>query len=393
MESPEFQNTWHLKRINAHKAYARGATGEGEIVGIIDASIHLENYEFAGDGKIVAANPVTTLGNKDPRFRTQYFETHGTQVASVAVGARGGASIPNREVQGVAYNSKLAFWEYSNSIPIEAASIKFFNGHGAAIVNVSLSNDRSIDDYTKNEARKEWSAELAALTQTGIDDADKIIFVLGTGNDRHASPALPGGLGVHFPELRGHVLAVTGVNELGEQVYNKCGKAKAFCLAAPAKNIWTGSMQRKEQKNDPTRKKPTRKQCRRPPRPSTCINPDFFFTSDEVKSSVEEKSGTSFATPQVSGALALMRQFFSDEAGGTRSYQLGNTELVARLLHTANRTGEYADSDKFGHGLLDLDAATKPYGMLMDSLSTDPNARPFDASAFAVSGNAFGGAM
>ena len=109
---------------------------------------------------------------------------------------------------------------------------------------------------------------------------------------------------------------------------------------------------------------------------------------------MDRESGTSYAAPQVSGALALMRQFFSeDDKDGNRTYQLGNTELVARLLATANNRGRYSDSDQFGHGLLDLDAATTPYGMLMTSLQSDPNVRPFNPTAFSLSGNAFGGAM
>jgi len=42
--------------------------------------------------------------------------------------------------------------------------------------------------------------------------------------------------------------------------------------------------------------------------------------------------------------------------------QLGNDEIVARLLATADRTGAYADAEIYGQGFLDLDAATRPVG-------------------------------
>ena len=42
--------------------------------------------------------------------------------------------------------------------------------------------------------------------------------------------------------------------------------------------------------------------------------------------------------------------------------QLSNTELVARLLHTADKDGVYSDRDIYGQGLLDLAAATSPVG-------------------------------
>ena len=37
-----------------------------------------------------------------------------------------------------------------------------------------------------------------------------------------------------------------------------------------------------------------------------------------------------------------------------------NTDLLARLLETANRSGRYADAKVYGRGLMDLAAATAP---------------------------------
>ena len=56
----------------------------------------------------------------------------------------------------------------------------------------------------------------------------------------------------------------------------------------------------------------------------------------------------------VTGGLALMKQLFRD--------QLSNTDLVARLLHTADRSGVYADAAVYGRGLMDLGTATSPVG-------------------------------
>ncbi|MDA8010481.1 MAG: S8 family serine peptidase, partial [Alphaproteobacteria bacterium] len=382
LESPEFKNSWHLEHINAHKAYARGATGRGEIVGVIDYSLHLESHVLDGGSKVVAAFPLTTHGTKDPRFLTQRFDTHGTQVASVAVGARGN-SIPedarntykdHYQVQGVAYDAKLAFADASYG-GVTESNAKLFNDHGAAIVNLSFGVGGSIDDYSEKEIREKWGHLAPLLAQAGTNDADKTIFVWAAGNRNDGSSVgADVGVGVYFPELRGHVLAVTGVAKSGRHIYQKCGRAKAFCLAAPADDILTGSMRVK----DPRKAKQVKRK-----------GFNARFTSEQVESSVDEFGGTSAAAPIVSGALALMRQFFSeDDKDGNRTYQLGNTELVARLLATANNRGIYSDSDKYGHGLLDLDAATTPYGMLLTSLQSDPNAQPFDASAFSLSGNA-----
>ena len=67
--------------------------------------------------------------------------------------------------------------------------------------------------------------------------------------------------------------------------------------------------------------------------------------------------GTSYAAPFVSGGLALLTQFFGN--------QLGNVEILQRILSTANKTGIYSDESIYGQGLMDLDAATKPVGSTM----------------------------
>ena len=66
------------------------------------------------------------------------------------------------------------------------------------------------------------------------------------------------------------------------------------------------------------------------------------------------REGTSFAAPVVSGALALLMEHFRG--------QLGNVEIVKRLVNTADNTGHYAQLEIYGAGLMDLEAALQPVG-------------------------------
>ena len=50
------------------------------------------------------------------------------------------------------------------------------------------------------------------------------------------------------------------------------------------------------------------------------------------------------------GRIALLSDYFEG--------QLGNTEILQRLFSTANKSGIYSDSEIYGQGLMDLDAAT-----------------------------------
>ena len=67
-------------------------------------------------------------------------------------------------------------------------------------------------------------------------------------------------------------------------------------------------------------------------------------------------NGTSFAAPMVTGGLAVMKHLFRD--------QLSNTDLLARLLATADSTGRYSDRSIYGQGMMDLGAATSPVGVM-----------------------------
>jgi len=62
-----------------------------------------------------------------------------------------------------------------------------------------------------------------------------------------------------------------------------------------------------------------------------------------------DTEGTSFAAPIVSGAIALMMEHFRG--------QLGNTEIVKRMMNTANNQGHYSQIEIYGAGLLDLQPA------------------------------------
>ena len=64
----------------------------------------------------------------------------------------------------------------------------------------------------------------------------------------------------------------------------------------------------------------------------------------------------------VTGGLVVMKHQFRG--------QLSNTDLVARLLATANKQGVYSSSNIYGQGLMDLAAATEPVGVTNVVLGT-----------------------
>ena len=359
---------YHLGMIKAAAAYARGATGAGETIAIVDTGIRDTHIEFNRGRKVTKE----TMSGYHPDDNDKL---HGTFVAALAAGGRDGYSGGTGfNMHGVAFDANLAFQETDvNNLPNFGADlnnhddqwyatffsdiIDFARNNGAAIINQSWKpSGYLISRFNRNEVRRHFGRTVAALAQSSTPDADKTIIVWSAGNAfvPHVgtidSPFFFQGLGAYFPELRGHVLAVVALDQDGSiaNYSSPCGFAEDFCIAAPGSGLVSA----------------------------------YGYADNGYFAYSPGFGGTSFAAPVVSGSLAVLRQFFRG--------QLGNTEVVNRLLATANRNGIYADSDTYGHGLIDLDAATSPVGPVMTSLSSDPRSRPLAGTRTALSGGAFG---
>ena len=195
-----------------------------------------------------------------------------------------------------------------------------------------------------------WSAGNA----NGRDCTDSTPQCVG-GKVNAESVELLAGLAARIPELRSHTVSVVSVREEDGAISdfsNRCGIAADYCLAAPGEAVRVAYFG---------------------PHPDTGPGARGYATWD----------GTSFAAPMVTGGLALMKQYFRD--------QLSNTDLLARLLRTADRTGQYADAAIYGQGLLDLGAATTPVGNTAIALGSrvDDPGTVLDSSGLRL-GAAFG---
>ena len=371
----DFKNQWGLAPIQADVAYAQlqlkhgigREAGSGQTVGLIDTGIDAGHPVFAG--KTISEHFFDSAMDE-----TGEEFSHGTAVASIIAARReavfgyAGAS----PAHGVAWGADIAMFAVPTGagggtyhpLPLTGQTsaddrwaVRFNHlidwssgGRTLDFVNVSVGYHGIIDQYSEQEIRDGFGASIAAIAQAGV--TDKTVFVWAAGN-AHGDPCYAAdfpnnpdlcvnetinaksvefmpGWPARIAELRGHLVSVVAVvpdsdmdgdYEIAD-FSNRCGIAKDWCIAAPGEDVRVA-----------------------------------YFGPYEGTAGARRNGtggGTSFAAPMVTGALVVMKDYFRDE--------LYNTDLVARLLATANKGGIYADADVYGQGLLDLAAATSPAG-------------------------------
>jgi len=309
----EFRDSDGPGQHNAASAWADGNIGTGVTIAVIDTGIDDDSPEFAG-----RLSPASTdiVGNRP----LEGPDDHGTLVSLVAAAAR-----DDNGVLGIAWdatllairadspgtcggdnpqdpNSECAFFD--DDI---AASIDYAVANGAKVINISLGGPSGI------------SAQLGASVQAAVDAG--VLIVVAAGND--GLPELQP-FGVDFATAGdGGVLVVGSVDENYDisDFSNRAGSNPTQYLAARGETI-----------------------C--------CVYEDGAVFVDN-EGFIYLFSGTSFASPQVAGAAALLAQAFPNLTG---------REIAEILLESAFDAGETGTDTIFGRGILDIAAAFQPIG-------------------------------
>ncbi len=389
-DDPSIQNQWELAYIKADEAYANlsvlkgpdAEPGAGVTIGIMHSGIDLHHPAFAG--KRVTETFLDGAVDETGEESASY----GTAVASVAAGARTGDedtphgvawgadiamfAIPTRRVSGTPPEPLeiLASADTRHAARYERVFSWRDGERKVDILTLPLGFAAGIDGFTEQDLRDNYGRAIAALAQADAEEKTILVWAAGdfhglrcdpavTDNCRYGyldavSPNLLAGLAAPIDELRGHSIVVVGVGPADGEMYrlsNRCGIAADYCVAAPGEDIGVAYF-------GPAR-------------------------AGEVVRAYTKDYWTQYSAAMVSGGLAIMKQLFRD--------RLSNTELVARLLETADNSGIYADRALYGRGLVDLGAATSPVGVLEVPVGTSVGQDGFRLLSTSISpGTAFG---
>lgn len=298
-----------LDVINAASAYDQGFTGKGVLVGLFDTQMQTDHKELSGKFEVFEA--LDSNGSKVP-FPTLWTVnvSHGTHVASIIA-----AKKDENGMHGVAFNSSLVGQVYVGEREFYYANDKFFsenpelrilnNSWNGYLVNKDILPVGEI--YSVEEA-KNLSRVMGKNPHTGelvkwTLSHPNSLTVVAAGNDGWVSPSFAGMLPRYYGSELGNWITVVSANPLdiqrtnGTLVFGPSGFS-IFSNIARGAELFTITA------------------------PGGSIN-----AADVVTGGYTIKSGTSMATPAVSGAAALVAEAFPWMTG---------KQLADTLLTTAN---------------------------------------------------------
>ena len=412
--SEEFDADWGLDAINAQYAYARGLTGKGVRLGVYDSGTALAHPEFAGkdnraivmaeqleDGSFCSNTSVLTgdgacFYSRGDQAQIQYtgfnasvpenirriimsgpyvqpgweFNTHGTHVGGTIAANRDGTG-----THGVAFGSDLsvAKWSFNGVQEWQRTA----TGYNVVRIPRPSADDATIarmyaDMNSQNVRALNHSWGLADEPAT-LEDLDGYLFdpeneayfnVFGDGSrqkgmlqvwaagnhNENVTPETAPQAGLYaslpraFKDLEQYWLTVVSVNQqlTLSDFSMRCAQAANWCVAAPGSDIAStylggeGSLQG-----------------------GLVTNPDgsqsFNITAGTPTYEYGLLSGTSMATPHVTGALGLLFERFPYMTGA---------QVRDVLLTTATDLGAPGVDEVYGWGLIDLKKAIDGPGQI-----------------------------
>lgn len=302
-------------------AWTRSANGTGVKIGVVDSGIDTDSPEFAGRIDPASRDVAGNASVEDE-------DGHGTNVAMIAAAARN-----NTGIVGIAYNATIIAMRADRpgtcATTGEDEGCRFLDrdialgvdravAAGATVVNLSLGGENAPGAQLLDSIRRAAAAGVVIVVSAGNE---------GDGTDTAYDPNNPTPFAAAVRAAAGSAAIIAGsVNENGQisAFSNRAGNHANWYLSALGERI-----------------------C--------CVYENGVLKTETRADGtyVQLFSGTSFSAPQISGAVALLKQAFPN---------LSAAQMVDILLSSARDAGNAGTDSTYGRGILDIAAAFAPRG-------------------------------
>jgi len=337
---PAAPATWNIDATGAPTLWSEGFTGAGVTVALLDTGVNPDHPALTGTYRNLGGdwfnpyNPASTA----PEDYLDNGLAHGTAVTSVVLGGTLTASGFPSQTLGMAPGARwIAARIFIDPTPSSTDTNPNNRTTNSAILLAmgwALDPDgNGVPDDAPEIVNNSWGFEngpnqclttfrdaTLALQNAGIH----VIYAAGNTGPNAASSVSPAnndvgfGVGSVNPDLVVSRFSARGPSPCATSIYTPIGASDIFPeLQAPGEDLRVANG-------------------------TTSLGGAALV------------AGTSFSTPHVSGALALLREAIPRGAQSNTAYRL---ELETALLKTADDLGTPGPDNTYGYGLLNVDAA------------------------------------
>lgn len=277
--------SWGIETVHAHEAHASGFTGKGVKIGILDSGIYMKHPDLAIAGG-------TSFIEESPTYHDE--EGHGTHVAGIIaaldnnIGAVGVA--PDAEIYAIKVIGADGLGNHSDVV----AGIQWAMDHRLDMINLSIT-----------------TAQKSTLMERVFEEAygKGLLIIAAAGNTSSPSASF---VDVLYPSRFPTVIAVGSINSQQQKSsFSYYGPSLEF--VAPGENIYS------------------------------------TYTPDNNHQLYAYGSGTSMATPFVTGVAALYKEAYP---------KLSNKEIRSLMQTSTIDLGVKGRDPLFGYGLIQAPTKT-----------------------------------
>ncbi|HWA23232.1 MAG TPA: S8 family peptidase [Caulobacterales bacterium] len=357
VNTAEYNANYGVGATGAAAAWSRGYTGAGIKIGVVDDGIVAPSDPSYAElvGRIDTANSIdarSLLPITSPNYRNQLNSTlsHGSELSSLIAG-----NLNGQQTVGVAYGATILAVRTDNGADSFedadlANGLNYAVSQNVKVVNFSLGSSAPIGPA--------FQSALANATAAGV------IVVVSAGNDGPNATEVnyPGRFAIDASVGRGLMIVAGGVNADGtfNTRSNVAGSAANFYMTAPGWEIVVPDY-------GPAGPVPGFQAC---------------GAAAGLAANLCQIQGTSYASPQITGAVALLLQAFPG---------MTPVQIVQLILNSTDDQAAPGIDSVTGHGRLNLVKAFQPAGMVAVPLSAVASVSA--GAEIGVSGAAFGDAF
>jgi len=361
-QTAEYNNNTGLDMINAADAYAKGWTGEGAVLGVIDTWQDKDHADF--NGKYQWYKDYTRYDNTAELYGSQH--SHGTHVAGIVAAEKNGTG-----THGVAYNADLV-----------GANVDY---HGNGMINKGLAQ-QALHDMAKLKSPESAGGEAMNIIAVNMSFNQPNFFYDGNGSTvtqladgtYNATEITTRILNNGYGDSQYWKVATDNdiilVNSAGNYGFDHAGDPGIWAVEEDANGdlilggkmvivgSWSGTGVAGNKAGHVCLNINTANNtCNDTHRlsdfyilaPGQAINSTIPTGTGNNGDDTTTMSGTSMAAPHVTGAFGVIHQMWP---------YMDGENLVQLVMNTADKNLTGYDVNIHGQGLLDLDEATKPQG-------------------------------